>query len=133
MGTRSLTHIHESDSKSKILTTIYRQFDGYPEGMGKDIFEAIGSRKLVNGYQDENTETNGMGCAAALLIANLKSDFKAGNTYIYSAGSKDVWEDYTYSLYSKDGAIHLTIKDGSETIFKDALAQFDMFELSIPE
>jgi len=33
MGTRSLTHVYHDD---KVILTLYRQFDGYPEGLGLD-------------------------------------------------------------------------------------------------
>ncbi len=36
MGTRSLTHIRETENASD-LVCIYRQFDGYPSGLGKAL------------------------------------------------------------------------------------------------
>ena len=34
MGTRTLVHIKDG---KKTIATIYRQYDGYPSGMGEDI------------------------------------------------------------------------------------------------
>ena len=43
MGTRTLVHIKSGDFASQTLVTIYRQFDGYPAGMGNDLFKHIPS------------------------------------------------------------------------------------------
>lgn len=74
MGTRSLLHIKD---EGKTLVTLYRQYDGYPTGMGKDIKDALakGKARLTNGYSgsDKNPEVfNGMGCLAAYLVVELK-------------------------------------------------------------
>ena len=67
MGTRSLTHIQ--DNNGKVLTTIYRQYDGYLSGMGNDIKKILGGKTVVNGYNDPETQVNGIECAAEMLIA----------------------------------------------------------------
>lgn len=124
MGTRSLTHIYDNDSKQP-LVTIYRQYDGYPEGMGEDIKKAIGSRKLVNGYSDPATQCNGMGCAAALLIGALKKG-QCGNVYIYPPGSSDCNEEYTYRIYPDGESFRLVI----DHIYDGPIREFDAEKLS---
>jgi hypothetical protein len=124
MGTRSQTYIHTGDFNSAVLACIYRQFDGYPTGMGNDIAKAIGSRKLVNGYNDAATGTNGMGCAAALLISALKGD-KCGNVYIEHPESQRSGCDYYYDLAAVGGAIHIRVTDGDDTLFEGPLSEFD--------
>ena len=84
MGTRSLTYI--SDSKdSEPFVCIYRQFDGYPTGLGDDIATFVGPRRLVNGFNPKESTGvfNGMGDLAAMLIWHLKSG-NVGNVYIIS-------------------------------------------------
>jgi len=54
MGTRSLTYIRESE-KSAAFLCIYRQFDGYPSGMGKDLYTILKGYKIVNGYTIDNS------------------------------------------------------------------------------
>lgn len=98
MGTRSLTHIKKEGLDSPTITTIYRQMDGYPGGHGQEVAKILGERKLVNGYSDAATQVNGMNCAAALLISQLKGE-RVGHIYVYAPDTSDVWEDYVYTLY----------------------------------
>lgn len=126
MGTRAIVHIREEGKESPILTTIYRQFDGYPEGLGLDIQSALKGKTVVNGYSDPKTQVNGMGCAAAMLIAEIKEG--CGNVYIKAAGTSDVWEEYAYQLYCVGDRIHMTASetygDGRE-LFDGPLDDFD--------
>lgn len=100
MGTRSLTHI--KDETGTTLTTIYRQYDGYPDGHGKDLFEFLKGRKILNGFggDEDKQHSNGIGCLAAGLIGALKKGI--GNVYICSPDSKDMWEDYIYTIYPSE-------------------------------
>lgn len=52
MGTRSLTLIKEDGTD---LVCFYKQYDGYPDGYGKELVEFLKSGTLVNGipYGDE--------------------------------------------------------------------------------
>lgn len=95
MGTRALIHIKKNGKFSATLATIYVQFDGYPDGLGKQIIDFIGDKKISNGIKSGNF--NSMGCFAASLIAHLKTE--AGNVYIKEPDTCDVWENYTYTLY----------------------------------
>lgn len=56
MGTRSLTHIMD-DHTEAILTTLYRQMDGYPDGHGADLAEILKGRRMVNGFGPTTTKT----------------------------------------------------------------------------
>lgn len=121
MGTRSLVHIYEQANAEKPFVTIYRQFDGYPSGMGESIKAALGARKLVNGYNDKETQCNGMPCAAAMLVGALKRG-ECGNVYLYPAGTSDRGEEYVYRLYPDGERFRLVIDDG---IYDGPLDQFD--------
>ena len=94
MGTRSLTHVYNDDGQ--ILTTVYRQFDGYPEGHGKDLAEFLSPFVLVNGIPlgDPRKLANGMGCLAAQLIAHLKEG--ADGIYLNVPGSRNGGEEFVY-------------------------------------
>lgn len=119
MATRSLTHVKE---RGATLCTIYRQFDGYPSGIGKDIFAAFGAMQICNGISDESAPAfaNGMGCFAAQLISTLKGN-TIGNVYLYPPDSDDCGEDYTYTIYANAEG-NLCIKcDG---IFDGLLSDF---------
>lgn len=138
MGTRSLTHVVDEDGH--ILVTIYRQFDGYPTGNGKDIADFLRSKKLVNGYQEPdkgsgkfpllNCNCNGMGDLAAQLVAHLKMqcEYGIGHTYIQRPGAKDTWENYTYRVYPSGPdarQIRLHVKGGEETLYDGPVKDFD--------
>jgi len=119
MGTRSLTHIEE---RGKILVTIYRQYDGYPDGLGDDIKKLFAGYTIVNGYGgDTDKQANGMGCLAAQLIDGLKEGI--GNVYIYPAGSSDCGEEYTYTLSNVGGKLHLKMQGYQE--YDGLLDDFD--------
>lgn len=95
MGTRSLTAIQ---SEGKEIALIYRQFDGYPTGMGADIKRVLKNIRIVNGITDRNARVaNGMECLAAQLVKGVKDG--VGNVYLYSPGMRDCGEEYIYTLY----------------------------------
>jgi hypothetical protein len=74
MGTRSVTIIMDDDG-SKELCRIYRQFDGYPEGHGRDLAKLC-DVTITNGIRmgKEAGTANGMGCLAAQIVMGLKRD-----------------------------------------------------------
>ena len=128
MGTRTLVHIKDG---KKTIATIYRQYDGYPTGMGDDIKEILnnGFVRILNGYSlghQVPSQFNGMGCLTAYLIGELKQK-KIGNVYVYPANSKDVGEDYTYTISEDLGILNLKVFDNwnNKIIFKGALINFD--------
>tara|TARA_R110000787_G_scaffold280922_2_gene391938 strand:- start:857 stop:1315 length:459 start_codon:yes stop_codon:yes gene_type:complete len=115
MGTRSLTTFIETykdnegkDKKTEIVT-MYRQFDGYPNGHGLEIAEYLSKGKLVNGlsYKEPEMVFNGMGCLTAQVIADFKSG--AGGIYIQRS-NKDSGEDYRYHIIGDSNTKELTIK-----------------------
>jgi hypothetical protein len=102
MGTRSITIMRDGD---KEIAVLYRQFGGYPSGMGADIAKALGGRAVVNGYTSTN-QINGAGDMAVQLIAWLKANSvragdpinSAGGLYLYPAGTRGCGEEYTYTI-----------------------------------
>ncbi len=126
MGTHSLTHIYETAKAQTPFVTIYRQFDGYPEGIGMDIKEALGARKLVNGFNDPARQCNGIQCAAAMLVSALKKD-RCGNVYLYAPGYGD--EHFVYRLYPPGEGFRLRIEAGEEVIYDGSLTDFDAGKL----
>jgi hypothetical protein len=115
MGTRSLTKFIETykDDKGKVkkqtLTTVYRQMDGYPSGMGNDLAKFLSKGKLVNGIGgDQGLVFNGMGCLAAQVIKELKDG--PGNIYIYPAKAAGCGEEYTYEVIGDNDTHTLRLK-----------------------
>lgn len=126
MGTRALIHIKD---EGKTLVTIYRQYDGYPTGLGRDIALRLPGSKIVNGISGDNQapkQFNGMGCLAAWLIANLKCGI--GGVYIYPADSEDVDEEFIYELSEEKGNVILKIIPAFE---QDKAAYFDLSDKAV--
>ena len=86
MGTRSLTRViprqeglsfsEGHDHADKAVVNIYRQYDGYPEGMGLDLANFLSEFTVVNGLGADSYKSkiaNGAGCLAAQLVAHLKN------------------------------------------------------------
>jgi hypothetical protein len=134
MGTRSLTHI--KDSNNKTILTMYRQYDGYCSAHGLELAEFLNPIQLVNGF-GRDTDTlkiaNGSGCLAAQLVAHFKHD--VGGFYLYPPNSKNCGEEYTYTIkvgdietYNTDKQYVITVKDlENKRIFKGNLEQFTNF------
>lgn len=120
MGTRSLTFVY--DEKTPLIC-MYRQFDGYPSGHGAELAEFLNSfEAITNGYSFNETRkiANGMGCLAAQLVANFKTEH--GGFYLYPTNTRDVGEEYEYHVYENEVVVKETY-DGT-TIFAGSWAEF---------
>jgi hypothetical protein len=97
MGTRSLTYVYDGETP---VVCMYRQFDGYPEGHGREVASFLEELNMVNGLSMGETRrvANGMGCLAAQLVTTFKKD--AGGFYLHSPilGRED-WQDYEYHIF----------------------------------
>ena len=99
---------------------MYRQYDGYMSGHGHDLAHFLEDFKIVNGLglRDEQIRVaNGMGCLAAQLIAHFKD--RPGDIYIYHPDAEDCGEEFTYTIYEKEGKIYIRAYDvwGKKVIF----------------
>ena len=129
MGTRSLTVINSEWDDSEICV-LYRQYDGYPEGHGTDLLDFLKEMSIVNGIgsnSDGKKISNGMDCLAAQIVAHFKTE--PGYFYLASAGSRDMCEEFIYTLYiyNKD---KLAIKvedtyDKGHVLFDGDLKQYE--------
>ena len=127
MGTRSTIHILDD---GLVLGAFYRQYDGYPAGMGTDIKNILTDHgtvdpMIVNGYQfgDEVPETfNGMGCLGAYLISKLKDSI--GNVYLHHPDWNK--EEYHYDIYDGAGRPFMRILDCDENVlYNGPVTEFD--------
>jgi hypothetical protein len=112
MGTRSLTLVFDSDGEQ--LLNIYRHFDGYPSGHGKDLADFLSTFTVGNGIRgDEKGKfANGMPCLAAQLVSHLK--YGPGGIYIYPRDLRDVWEDYIYEVHQSGSSVRLVCRHSGE-------------------
>lgn len=119
MGTRSLTFVYDD---TRCVVCMYRQFDGYPSGHGRELAEFLaGFDAVVNGLRVGETRkvANGMGCLAAQMVANFK--VSSGGFYLYPTDTSDVGEEYEYHVY----ADKVVVKDGlGETLFSESWEDF---------
>lgn len=130
MGTRSLTHIKEEDGTT--LLTLYGQYDGYPDGMGRDLVDFLAPFRIVNGFGSDaemGKTANGMGCLAAQLVKHFKQE--VGNIYVSSPGASDCWEEYVYEVYPlTNGDVGVRCArpeaDGGHVFFEGAAAYLDL-------
>jgi hypothetical protein len=121
MGTRSLTFVYDDNRK---VLCMYRQFDGYPSGHGRELAEFLaGFDAIVNGISLGETRkiANGMGCLAAQLVANFKVD--AGGFYLYPTSTKDAGQEYEYHIYTDK----IVVKDPTDKIFEGSWQDFTEF------
>jgi hypothetical protein len=113
MGTRALTFVYDGD---KPIVNLYRQYDGYPSGHGRELAEFLDGFKVVNGIGRETTRiANGMGCLAAQVVAHFKDS--VGGFYIHSVESTECGQDYEYHVYQKDKELRVRITDRGCNLF----------------
>jgi hypothetical protein len=116
MGTRSLTtfidtYEDKEGKKKKInIVTMYRQYDGYPEGHGLQLAEFLAGGTMVNGIgaSEEKLVFNGMGCLAAQVVAHFKDG--AGGFYLHRGGTKNCWEQYRYEVIENGPGQDVTLR-----------------------
>lgn len=122
MGTRSITRVIEDDG---VLVTMYRQMDGYPSGMGKDLFEFLDDMVMVDGYNQDDTRkrANGGGCLAAQLVAHFKKG--CGNYYLSSYNNQE--EEYNYDISTSFSNSNIKVTVWGDTRFADP-----MFKGTVP-
>ena len=98
MGTRSLT-VFNNEMDNEEIVVLYRQYDGYPEGHGIDLLNFLNNMEIVNGISNKEKRriANGMGCLSAQVVAYFKE--AAGDFYLHSAGTRDIGEEFIYTLY----------------------------------
>jgi len=98
MATRSIINL--KDDEGTILT-IYKHWDGYPQGLGKKLVELKDSIKMINGLtnntEDGKIQINGFDDFIAYLIWYLKEGV-SGDVYINRPievkNITDYWNDY---------------------------------------
>ena len=122
MGTRALTVFN--DYKGKEIAVLYCQDYGHPDGMGRVLAEICKGLKMVNGIPlgAPGKVSNGGGCLAATTVAALKT--KAGLYYLYPAGTRDVGEDFTYTVNIVEGeAPEIEIESYGDKLFTGTAEQ----------
>lgn len=131
MGTRS-TITFQDDGNT--VCKIYQQYDGYIEGVGKELADFLQDCNLVNGISggQEGRVCNGMGCLAAQFVAEHKDG--AGGFYMVPFDADD--ESYNYVVnspwddskgFGKPGPMQITVTSYGGEIFNGNLLDFGVF------
>ena len=99
VGTRSLTTFNDEYDNEEIVV-LYRQYDGYPQGHGKELFEFLNEMVVVNGISLNGPPkiANGMSCLTAQAVSHFKGS-EVGGVYLYKSGTRDIGELYIYTIY----------------------------------
>tara|TARA_B110000046_G_scaffold57769_1_gene64676 strand:+ start:465 stop:935 length:471 start_codon:yes stop_codon:yes gene_type:complete len=126
MGTRSLTKVittwEDTDGKKQRqpVTCMYRQYDGYMDGHGKELAEWLDGFTIVNGIPSDRSEPmfNGMDCLAAQMFVHFKSSgckddgtptSNAGGIYCMHPDTNNCFEEYLYEISKGDDCILITV------------------------
>ncbi len=127
MGTRSLTVMYDSRGYNDELAVLYRQMDGYLSGHGEDLKDFLKDITVGNGIRvgaPTGKFANGGYCLAAQIVAHFKDG--AGGFYLYSAGTRDIGEEYIYYVYpSNDKPIRLVVEAHGSIIFDGTVNDLD--------
>lgn len=125
MGTRSLTFVYDDEDP---VVCMYRQFDGYPTGHGKELAEFLNSGRMVNGIPMHADEIlyNGIGCLAAQMVAHFKTG--TGGIYLHAPIlDRDDWQEYEYHVFKDNVKVLEMGSDGDTTIFDGSWKEFTHF------
>ncbi len=123
MSTRSLTFVYDGNTP---VVCLYRQMDGYPAGMGKELAAFLAPFKLVSGLSLDETQSaiaNGMGCLAAQMVRHFKSG--PGSIYLVPTKKANHGQAYEYHIYEDTVTIQ---ESGIKTpLFSGTWAEFKGF------
>ena len=102
MGTRSRTQV--LDNKGRIIVSMYRQMDGYPDGHGADLMKFLESGTMVNGIGANQPKRifNGVEEMAAKMVEHFK-DGQDGSIYLMAPLTReelaeDIFIEYVYTV-----------------------------------
>jgi hypothetical protein len=126
MGTRSLTYVYDGEDP---IVCMYRQFDGYPTGHGKELAEFLSPVEVINGISGNSEmgrSANGMGCLAAQMVAQFKTE--VGNIYLHAPIlGRDDWQEYEYHVFKDKVKVMEMGSDEDTTIFDGSWKEFTHF------
>ncbi len=110
MGTRSLT-VFSDTWEDEEIAVFYRQYDGYPEGHGTDLLNLLKDTYIVNGITngEKRKIANGMECLSATVVSHFKNG--PGDFYLHSSGTRDIGEEFIYTLYYNDKELKIKVQD----------------------
>lgn len=136
MGTRSLTYVYDGDYPDAPVSVMYRQFDGYPSGHGKELAEFFDGLTIVNGIPvgSKKRMSNGAGDLAGQIITHFKKQEgnETGGFYLMydhkNPNDIDAGQDYTYRVYATpESQIQVVVESYDGIIFRGDAGAFETF------
>lgn len=114
MGTRSLVTFND-EFNGKEICVVYRQYDGYPDGRGKELADFLEGYVVGNGIpygvKLPAKYANGMRELSALWVVFEKSQNMQGNVYLEPAKTRDVGEEWIYEVSLAEGNLEIKVTD----------------------
>ena len=130
MSTRSLTFV--KDDTNRVVMDMYRQCDGYPSGLGTELYEFLKDIKMVNGIVPGSEKiANGAGCLAAQIVAHFKDG--PGGVYLLNPSTKDCGQEYEYHITADESGITVKVMEAAwtghraKTLYQGDLEGFGAF------
>jgi hypothetical protein len=131
MSTRSLTFV--KDDTNRVLLNMYQQYDGYPAGIGAELYEFLKDIRMVYGLgpDDGGKIANGAGCLAAQIVAHFKDG--PGGVYLRHPSSKDCDQEYEYHITADLSGITIKVVETgwtghrAKTLYQGDLEGFGKF------
>lgn len=115
MSTRSITTV--KDERGGTYASMYRQYDGYPEGHGKELAAFLAPITIINGISQGQDVlgrfANGPGCLAAQMVKHFKD--AVGGIYLIPPGGTEEY-NYTMTVYN-DYTVMVEVRDRAEQLF----------------
>lgn len=129
MGTRSTVKFYQQSKvqdkvQRKCVLALYQQYDGYPEGVGAQIYELLKDIRMVNGIpggEDAQLFKMANGIQDLALQYVLKYKDRVGNLY---ATTEDDWEEYNYGVIFDWDTNTLTITVDTYVPFSGTIEEF---------
>ena len=131
MSTRSLTFV--KDDTNRILMNMYRHCDGYPSGIGTELYEFLKDIRMVIGINRDSGDkiANGAGCLAAQIVAHFKDG--PGGVYLHHPSSKNCGQEYEYHITADLSGITVKVMEAgwtghrAKTLYQGDLEGFGKF------
>lgn len=130
MGTRCITNVISEDGETYV--SLYRQYDGYPEGHGKELAGWLEGAVIGNGISMGEVRPkffNGVGDLALRMVTYFKGDHsQSGGFYIVPLDK--MWDaSYVYTIeaengYGREGSVSVQVKTYSTEIFSGTVEEF---------
>ena len=136
MSTRSLTVI-KADEWGEVneIIVMYKHFDGYPEGYGKELAKFLAPYRVVNGLngRERGPIANGAGCLAAQIVKHFTKPLgEGGDIHLHPAGTRGCWSEYVYTVTAgHDKPIRLQVEEvDTGIVFDGAPADYAAWVIS---